>query len=290
MPREAGNGPGCRPVRMHVCGWGGPGGWWSWAALGGLCSADNCHALYCTRPQSLPGPYAFQGISPSPARAHFTPAGASLLQGSPKRTRTSQGMGPAPRGPPPSLSPAFQVLEEATCRVWLNSPPLLSWSLSCPIPYPLSPTPSWGCCPKTNESRVGPAHPSRQPLAPAASGMLHPPSFSAAALAATSPSLPWGPISLALPRGEPKVLLYITPGDVSIFIAVLKPHLFYTENHPLQPFPSPPNKRISKPSGSWGRRNRLSDRVGCSSGSSEQLFQGVGGTQHLKKKIIKKDL
>lgn len=161
---------------------------------------------------------------------------------------------------------------------------MFSWSLSCHTPYP-----QLGLLPQTNESRVGPAHPSRQPLAPAASGMLHPPSFSAAALAATCPSLPWGPISLAPPHGEPKVLLYITPGDVSIFIAVLKPHLFYTENH-LQPFPSPPNKRISKPSGSWGRRNRLSDLVGCSSGSSEQLFQGGWGNTTLKKKKIIKNL
>lgn len=211
----------------------GPGGWWSWAGLGTLCSADNCHALYCTGPQSLPGPYAFQGIPPSRARAHLTPAWASLLQGSPKRTDQG-GHGPHLQRPPPNLSPTLQGLEEAPCRVWLSSSPLLSGSLSCHTPYP-----ELGLLPQTNESRVGPAHPSRQPLAPAASGMLHPPSFSAAALTATSPILPWGLISLAPPHGEPKVLLYITPGDVSIFIAVLKPHLFYREpSSPTLPFPT----------------------------------------------------
>lgn len=88
----------CCPVHMH--GWGWAGSWRSQVELGGLCSADNCHALYCTRPPSLPGPYAFQGISPSSQGP--SPAWASLLQGSPRRT-----------GPPPSLSPAPQNLEEA---------------------------------------------------------------------------------------------------------------------------------------------------------------------------------
>lgn len=102
VPRGQGMVPGCHPVRMHVCGWAGPGAWWSWAGLEGLCSADNCHAPYCTRPQSLPGPYAFQGISPSPARAHLTPAWANLLQGSPKRTGSRKGVGPTSRGPLPA--------------------------------------------------------------------------------------------------------------------------------------------------------------------------------------------
>lgn len=88
----------CCPVHIH--GWGWAGSWRSRAELGGLCSADNCHALYCTRPLSLPGPYAFQGISPSSQGP--SPAWASLLQGSPRGT-----------GPPPSLSPVPQGLEEA---------------------------------------------------------------------------------------------------------------------------------------------------------------------------------
>lgn len=92
----------CRLVHMHVRGWG-------WArrpavtsGVRGLCSADNCHALYCTRPQSLPGPFAFQGISPSPARACLPPAGARLFHGSPRRTGAREGVGFTSRGPLPS--------------------------------------------------------------------------------------------------------------------------------------------------------------------------------------------
>lgn len=134
-------------------------------------------------------------------------------------------------GAPPSLIPALRGLEEA---VFLTLPQGPSFSL--PTANQL------GLLPRVKEPRVGPAHPSRQPLAPAASGMLQPPSFSQQPwLPASRPSLP-GPHWPAPTPQEPKVLLYITPGDVSIFIAVLKIHVFYTENHLLQP-PSLPHPK-----------------------------------------------
>lgn len=44
--------------------------------------------------------------------------------------------------------------------------------------FPLLPPTGAAALPGVSEPRVGPAHPSRQPMAPAASGMLQPPSFS----------------------------------------------------------------------------------------------------------------
>lgn len=93
-------------------------------------------------------------MSPEPAgtvrfSGHFSlssqgPSHTCLGRSSPGKSqedREQEGRGPHFQRPPSSLSPVLQGLEEAPCRVWLSSPPSLSWSLSCP-------TRSWGCCPK----------------------------------------------------------------------------------------------------------------------------------------------
>lgn len=101
----------------------GPGGWRSWARVGGMCSADNCHALYCTRPQSLPGPYAFQGISPSSQGPSPTCLGKSPPRKS-QEDRDQGGSGPHFQRPPsltllvPFLSYPQLGLLPRTNRVW----------------------------------------------------------------------------------------------------------------------------------------------------------------------------
>lgn len=113
----------------------------------------------------------------------------------------------------------------------------------------------------------------------------HPRSPAAALAPSSRPSLPWGPPAWSHPHGEPKVLLYITPGDVSIFIAVLKTHVFYTEPpSPTLPFPTP-TKGSQTPYGSWGRRKQARRPcVGCSSDSNKQL---LGGNTAFKKSSLK---
>lgn len=222
---------------MCVAG-AGPGGWQSGAGLGGLCSADNCHALYCTHPQSLPGPTLFRAFLP------LQPGSGSHLPGQVASKEVPGGQGPGRAWtPPPEASsqpePCSPRSGGVPCRIWLNSNPLPPWSHSFPSPSPA------GVAARTNcvwGRHILAGSPWR--LLP--QGCSNHPRSPRSALA--SPRLPWGPISLAPPRGEPKVLLYITAGDLSIFIAVLKPHMFYTKNHPLQPPSlSHPNNRVSKP-------------------------------------------
>lgn len=126
-----------------------------------------------------------------------------------------------------------------------RSPAHWLWLAGVSLPgVPLSTfsTPSWGSCPTfhpQNEPHVGPAHPSKEPLfppppsflAPAASGILHPPSFSPIVTLAHISRFPLPPAChggphppdcISLWRAQ-SLILYITPGDVSIFIAVLSP-------------------------------------------------------------------
>lgn len=71
-------------------------------------------------------------------------------------------------------------------------------------PFPFLSYRQLGLLPGVNEPRVGPAHPSRQPLAPAASGMLQPPSFLRQPwLPAPTPACQ-GPIGLVPPHKNPK--------------------------------------------------------------------------------------
>lgn len=212
------------------------------------------HSLYCTRPQSLPGPYAFQGISPSSQG----PSPTCLGKSSPRKSQEDRDQG--------------------GCGPHLQRPP----SLARPSgPFPVL-SPAGVAAP--NEPRVGPAHPSRQPLAPAASGMLQPPSFSwQRPWLPPPPACHGAPSAWPHPRGEPKVLLYITPGDVSIFIAVLKPHVFYTEPSSPTP-PLPTQQKVFKTLRFLGQANRLGL---C---WLQQWFQpaATGGETTLKKKSLKK--
>lgn len=171
------------------------------------------------------GTICFQGIPP--ARGCRPPAWLSLLLGIPWGQRSGRAWTSA--WGPSQPDPCPQGLEAAQ----------LPTLLSGPIPS----LPHLGLLPWVNEPRVGPAHPSRPPLAPAASGI--------APTTLVPVRQPWLPASH--PQ-EPKVLLYITPGDVSIFIAVLKIHVLHRE----PPYPTPslphPNKRFPNPCGSWGNR------------------------------------
>lgn len=126
----AGNVQWCRLVHMHVRGWG-------WArrpavtsGVRGLCSADNCHALYCTCPQSLLLFRAFLPLQPGPD-SH--PPG----QASSKEVPGGQGPGRAwasPPGAPSHPEPRPPRSGGGPCRVWLSLPPSPSWALPCPTP------------------------------------------------------------------------------------------------------------------------------------------------------------
>lgn len=205
----------------------GSGSWWSWARVGGLCSANNCHALTVLHTSPEPtGTVRFSG--------HFSlqPGPVSHLPGQVFSKEVPGGQGPG--------------------RVWAPPP-------EAPLPRPSGPFPvlSPAGVAAPNEPRVGPAHPSRQPLAPAASGMLQPPSFSwQRPWLPPPPACHGAPSAWPHPRGEPKVLLYITPGDVSIFIAVLKPHVFYTEPSSPTP-PLPTQQKVFKTLRFLGQANRL---------------------------------
>lgn len=99
----------------------------------------------------------------------------------------------------------------------------------------------------------------------------HPPPHSSPG-PASRPSLP-GPHWPAPTPQEPKVLLYITPGDVSIFIVVLK-STWFTQNHLLQPPPLPHPETVFRPLWFLGQRNWLMDCVGCGEDSNKQLLGG----------------
>lgn len=158
----------------------GPGGRRSQAELG-VC-AQLITAMHCTA--HVPRAYCFSGhFSLSSQSLTPTRLGKSLPRKS-QEDRDQRGRGPHLQGPPPILSPALQGLEEAPCRVWLSFPPSPSWPLSCLPPAEAA---------AQNELRVGPAHPSRQPLAPAASGMLQPPSFSSSGPGSRLPQPAMGP-------------------------------------------------------------------------------------------------
>lgn len=78
--------------------------------------------------------------------------------------------------------------------------------LSGPIPF-LSYR-QLGLLPGVNEPRVGPAHPSRQPLAPAASGMLQPPSFSQQPWLPAPPQPARGPLAWSHPTRTQSLTVY----------------------------------------------------------------------------------
>lgn len=170
---------------------------------------------------SLLGLFAFQGIS-SPVRACLSPPWASLLLGisweqGTGRVWSSTSSWPDPR---PSLSGG----------AWVPCLPFMSHS------FPFPSYPHLGLLLWVIHPLVGRLHPSPQPLAPAASGMLQPP--------------------VSMPPNWARQGAHWcgrTPGDVSIFIGVSKVYMLYTENHLLQrPTLPHPTKRFSNPCSSWG--------------------------------------
>lgn len=239
----------------------------------GLCWAAGSHraglgvcaqlitAMHCTAhvPRAYQGPIAFQGISSSQG-----PAWLSLLLGIPWGRRSGRvwtsTWGPSQSDPLPS-------------KVWRR----LSSLLLLPGPILFLSYPYLGLLPWVNEPRVGPAHPSRQPLAPAASGMLQPPSFSAAlAPCFPQPILPGGPSAWSHPTRTQSLTVYNSRWCFYIYSSVENPH--FTQNHLIQPLSLPhPNKRFSNPCGFLGQRNWLMDCVGCSDDSNEQLLWGIHG-------------
>lgn len=158
------------------------------------------------------------------------------------------------------LSPAWLSLlgipwGRRSGRAWASTwGPLPVWSLLLlPGPLLFLSYPYLGLLPWVNEPRVGPAHPSRQPLAPAASGMLQPPSFSSAALAPCLPQpiLPGGPSAWSHPTRTQSLTVYNSRWRFYIYSRVGNPH--FTQNHLIQPCPFlTPTKGFQTLVVSWG--------------------------------------